>query len=392
MLWSEKPMHAPMMAKGKYKIFFVRPTLGQGGADRVTLTLLQSLDRARFDLTLVLVQHKGELLPELPDDVSITALNAPNVLAAALPLLRFVREQRPDVLFSTSSGTNVAAVIAHLGAGRPGRLVLSERNVLFHGKITWKKRLMTWLKRQLYTKADRVTAVSEGVKADLVATLGLSPELVSVVYNPIVTASMATQARELPAEPWFHEGQPPVILGVGRLVDEKDFPTLLRAFARVRATHPARLIILGEGPRREMLEELVGILGLTNDVRMPGFVHNPFQYMARCAAFVLSSRFEGLPGALIQAMACGAPVVSTNCPSGPAEIITDGVDGFLVPVGDADAIAARLTQLLTDTSLRQRFSIEAHVSAQRFDGPTVLRRYEAVLTNSSTRATSITPR
>ncbi|MGE0681501.1 MAG: glycosyltransferase [Candidatus Binatia bacterium] len=165
--------------------------------------------------------------------------------------------------------------------------------------------------------------------------------------------------------PWFTPSSPPVILSVGRLAKQKDFPTLLRAFARVRATRRARLMILGEGRKRKHLECLIKTLGIADDVALPGFVLNPFPYMARAAVFVLSSAWEGLPGALVEAMACGCPVVSTNCPSGPAEILDEGTYGPLVPVGDETALARAILTVLgssiTTEKLRARafqFSID----------------------------------
>src|SRR5262249_54469789 len=148
---------------------------------------------------------------------------------------------------------------------------------------------------------------------------------------------------------WFAAGSPPVVLGVGRLALQKDFSTLIKAFAHVRSRAPARLLILGDGEKRVELEVLVKELGLTADVCLLGYVDNPFAYMRRCAAFVLSSEYEGLPNSLIEAMACGAPVISTDCPCGPAEILDGGRYGLLVPVGDVEAMAAAISATLQKT-------------------------------------------
>jgi glycosyltransferase involved in cell wall biosynthesis len=259
--------------------------------------------------------------------------------------------------------------------------VLSERGLLIRNRLTWKKKLMLWSKRLLYAQADMITAVSQGVKDDLIEKLHLSADKIMVVYNPIVTSDLPQLADEPVNHPWFAEDVP-VILGVGRLVEEKDFPTLIRAFALVRAQRPCRLLILGEGHGREELEHLAQELGIQADVDLPGFDKNPFKYMARCTVFVLSSRFEGLPGVLIQAMACGTAVISTDCPSGPSEIITAGRDGLLVPVADGAALADCLNELLANPQQRAVMGQRARLSAQRFCVQDVLAQYTAALTKS----------
>jgi len=185
-----------------------------------------------------------------------------------------------------------------------------------------------------------VVAVSNQVADDLTKTVGLDRQSVTTIYNPVVDDDLRASAAEELENAWFGPGAAPVILGVGRLTEQKDFATLIRAFAGVRAQREARLVILGEGRLREDLEELASKLGIQQDVALPGFVKNPFQYMARASVLVLSSEYEGLPGVLIQAMACGCPVVSTDCPGGSAEILADGKYGALVGVGDADAMTA----------------------------------------------------
>ncbi len=347
----------------------------------MTVTLLEHLDRTRFRPALALVRMEGERLPELPEDVPVYALNARRVATCLPTLVRLLRRERPDILFSTASGTNAIAVMAARLAGTKTRVVVSERNVLLHGQVTLKKRAMLRLKRLKYARADGITAVSEGVRADLVKRLGLAPERIAVVYNPIVTDDMEVMAGELPAHPWFAEDVP-VVLGCGRLVEEKDFETLIRAFGLVRGKQRARLVILGDGPLRAKLDQQVREAGLENDVAMPGFVANPFAYMARCSVFVLSSRFEGLPGVLIQAMACGAPVVATDCPSGPSEIITPNADGLLVPVGDASEMAEAIHGVLSDPASARAMGQRGKVSVERFRVERVMERYAAALEGS----------
>jgi glycosyltransferase involved in cell wall biosynthesis len=210
------------------------------------------------------------------------------------------------------------------------------------------KRLTPFLAKISYPRADAVVAVSEGVAKDLNQVLGLPLAKMDIIYNPCVTPELAAKAQEPLDHPWFAPGEPPVILGVGKLEAQKDFPNLLRAFAQVREIRPARLVILGWGPdaEKQKLDALIQELGIEADVQLPGYITNPYAYMARSALFALSSRWEGLPLVLVEAMAVGLPVVSTDCESGPAEILDHGKYGALVPVGDHQALAQAILEVL----------------------------------------------
>jgi glycosyltransferase involved in cell wall biosynthesis len=362
------------------RVFFFRPTLGEGGADRVTLTLLQRLDRSRFAPTLVLMRAEGPFLADLPGDVRVIPLGSARLATAGRGLAALLRRERPDVLFSTASTSNLVAVAAHFAARSRARLVLSERNALYRGRRDdLKQRLEVALKKVTYRGADLVTAVSQGVADQLADSVRVPRDKLAVVYNPMVDDDLATRAAEVAGDPWFEQGTP-VILACGRLVTQKDYPTLLDAFARVRARHPARLFVLGEGPMRTELEARARAAGLADCVRFHGFDKNPFKYMARARLLMHASRAEGLPGSLIQAMACGTPVVSTDCDFGPREVITrPGEDGYLVPVGDAAGLADRATALLTDDALRDRIAAEARRSAARFSVAASLARYQQAI-------------
>jgi glycosyltransferase involved in cell wall biosynthesis len=204
------------------------------------------------------------------------------------------------------------------------------------------------LVRAFYPKADKIICVSNGVAQELINKYHLPKSKIQVIYNPVVAQDMFKKAEEPLDHPWFQPGQPPIILGVGRLTAQKDFETLIKAFALVRNKTETRLMILGEGPERTKLEQFVKQLGLENDVSMPGFVDNPYKYMKRSSVFVLSSRWEGLPTVLVEALALGLPVVSTDCPSGPAEILENGKWGRLVPVGAPKALADAILAAMND--------------------------------------------
>jgi glycosyltransferase involved in cell wall biosynthesis len=373
------PAPAPATAPARIRLLVFRTTLDQGGADRVTITLLRGLDRARFEPRLVMMKRTGVYLGDVPADVPIDCLDAASLWHCVPALTRYLRAHRPDVFFSLDSGGNIPAVMAHRLAGAPGRIVLSERNILWNGGKSAKRALQVALKGVLYRGADAVTAVSRGVGDDLAATLRLPSNRIEVVYNPMLTDDLDRQAAEPVEHPWFAEPTP-IVLAAGRLVPQKDYATMIRAFAAVRAGRPARLFILGDGPARPSLEAEVARLGLGADVWFGGFDKNPFKYMARCTVFVLSSRNEGLPGSLIQAMACGAPVVSTDCPSGPSEIISEpGRNGFLVPVGDVAALAERVAHLIDHPAERAELARRGRDAVQRFEAAAAIERYAAVL-------------
>jgi glycosyltransferase involved in cell wall biosynthesis len=198
-----------------------------------------------------------------------------------------------------------------------------------------------------YHWADAVVAVSQGVADDLRRITGLGEDKVRVIYNPVITPAVFNNAEEPLEHAWFAQGEPPVVLGVGRLTAQKDFATLIRAFRQVRNHCEARLVILGEGQERSRLEAMLKELGLSGDASLPGFVDNPYPYMKHAAVFVLSSRWEGFGIVVAEALALGSPVVATNCPSGPAEILGGGRWGQLVPVGATTEMARAVVTILS---------------------------------------------
>jgi glycosyltransferase involved in cell wall biosynthesis len=361
------------------QVLIFRPTLADGGADRVTVTVLQHLDRSRFAPSLALVRRAGVLIDEVPRDVPVIDLGAPRLATAVPYLARTIRERRPDVVLCTAGGANVVAVAAHRLAGSNARLVLSERNALRRSNLSGMRIAVELrLKRFAYRRADLVTAVSEGVANDLVELLALERRRVQVVYNPLIADDLPARASEPVAHPWF-AGPDPVLVAVGRLVEVKDYPTMLEALAQVRRSSAARLIVLGEGPLRGELEARARAMGLGDAVAFLGFDKNPYRYMKRAGVLIQSSRAEGLPGTLVQSLACGTPVVATDCDHGPREVVRDGVDGFLVPVGDAGALAARVVELLRDGALRGRLGAAGAEGAGRFSIASSMQRYHEAI-------------
>jgi glycosyltransferase involved in cell wall biosynthesis len=375
-------MHSNSPSNKPLKLFVVRPLLGQGGADRVTLTLLRSLDRKLFAPSLVLFRQAGEYIDDLPSDVKLYSLNVSSSWTAWIRLIPLLRQHKPDIVFSTSSGTNLDVVLAHRLSNQRGRLVISERTIVSrtHGSI--KRKLMLLLKRWLYDKADVITTVSQCAKKDMVDQYGIHPHRITVVYSPVETTSIKQLGLEQVEHPWFNENIP-IVLAAGRLVWQKDYFTLIKAFKVLREQRRARLVILGDGTLRSNLTKLVQEIGLEDDILMPGFDKNPFKYMSRCTMFVSSSVQEGLANVLIQAMACGAPVLSTDCKCGPSEVIDQpGINGFLVPVGSIEMLADKMMYLLDNPEIRKQVGNAGRQSAERFSGKVAMQYYVEALLNS----------
>lgn len=368
------------------RIAFFLPNLAGGGAERVALNLLKGMVKRGLQLDLVLASAYGPYLEDLPKEVRVVDLGMKHTRHAVLPLARYLRHKRPAVLLSHLSRANVAATLARMVARVGTPLILVEHNTPSVEKqhSPFPVKVLGRLKKWLYPHATMLIAVSNGAAGDLEADLGLAPGSVRTVYNPVVDDNLAAMAAAPADHPWFSDASVPVFISVGRLCRQKDQATLLKAFARLRERHLARLMILGEGPLRLELEELAAWLGIGEDLSLTGFVDNPYAFMSQAAGLVLSSIYEGLPTVLVEAMACGCPVVSTDCPSGPAEILDNGKYGQLVPVGDEQALAGAMANILDhpparETIIRraQDFTVDRAVSKY-------LRLIEATILDSHT--------
>jgi glycosyltransferase involved in cell wall biosynthesis len=366
-------------------IFLYGPT--SGGAPRRSLTLAGEFARRGLRVDLVFANPDGPLRHKVPTEVRqivlgglfsrVPALKRTKKVASrlAIPALgRYLRHVRPRVLFSGANSVHLSATLAHHLYGSDAKLALRVCTHLSGGTakgLRPPRPLARRLARYYVPRADVVIAGSESVAEDLVAITGIERQRITCIYNPVVSDDLRNRSREELDHPWFRSADVPVVLAAGRIVAQKDYPTLVRAFAQLRAHRPAKLVILGEAKnekRRQRLLDLAAELGVSDDVALTGLVDNPFAYMARAGVFALSSAWEGLPGVLIEAMACGCPVVSTDSPGGSREVLAGGRYGAIVPVGDATALAKALEEALDTTpdheALRLRaedFSVEAGV-------------------------------
>jgi glycosyltransferase involved in cell wall biosynthesis len=361
-----KIFRGALMPEINPRVAFFIGFFGGGGIERVSANLAHGFVDLGIQIDL-LTSPDSPHLWRMPTITRIVDLKAPTLYLSLPGLIRYLRRERPDVLVAADHYQNEIALMAKLIAGVPTRVVVSEHNQLsktVQNATKLKGKLAPLFTRFLYPWADGIVAVSQGVAKDLSDTANIPLSRIQTIYNPVISPEMLDSAKEPLEHEWFAPGAPPVILGVGKLESQKDFPNLIRAFAKVRQSQLARLVILGWGPDRPQLEALIKELGLEADVQLLGYMQNPYAYLARSAVFVLSSAWEGLPTVLIEAMALGIPVVSTDCESGPSEILADGKYGYLTPVGDSEALADRILQVLSgqpkslDSSWLAQFEVE----------------------------------
>lgn len=368
--------------KSAHKLLIVIPSLGGGGAERATVDLVRGLDRQRFDVSIALFSTTGRFREQLPLDVQVHNLQGRSQydLRLVWRLAHLLRHDQPALILSVLRYANLVTLLAHRWVGGQTRVIINEQNLpsaefaVFGGAMA-----KGWALRHLYPRADLVTAISQGIARELTSVYGLDKDQVQVIPNPVDLARVQGLAAVPSPHPWFQSGLP-VVLGVGRLHLQKGFDHLIRAFAAVRSCLPCKLIIIGEGPKRPDLEQLVSQLGLSEDVALPGFQDNPYGYMRHATAFVLSSLYEGFGNVLVDALALGTPVISTRCPVGPDEIISDGITGLLVPPADDAALAHAILRVLQDDKLRHNLSLSGPPRAANYRLEHIVSLYETVFT------------
>jgi glycosyltransferase involved in cell wall biosynthesis len=364
------------------KILLVIPSLAGAGAERVLVLLSQYLDRNKFTPLLIIFEETNNFWGELPPDLKIICLRKRNrydFFRLIKSLAKIIKDEEPDLIISFLTYTNYITILARHFSKKVTALFLTEHSNL---TLALKQTNIPWIKgflvRLLYPKATRIICVSHGTQQDLVTNFHIPAEKCLVINNPVDIVRVMDLAREDVLHVWFQQDVP-IICTCGRLTVAKNFPLLLEALKLALSEQPLRLVILGQGGDRSKLETYAKTLGISNQAAFLGFQPNPFKYMAKSTSFVLSSSWEGFGNVIIEAMACGVPVISTNCPSGPEEIITDGENGLLVPVNDARALASAMLRLLRDETLRKRLSEAGQKRAEDFRVDRIVRKYENVL-------------
>ena len=360
------------MTAGVPRVGLLAAFSGAGGVERMLLNLASGIAAAGYGVDLLTIRRDSPHLCALPGGVRHLPLPGGHAWAVLPALTRYLRREPPVGLIAAKDRANRVAVLARALAGRPLPLALRLGTHL-GGARGPARTAGDRLRGIFYRRAEAVIAVSRAMADDLEPRFGLEAGRVRVIRNPVVTPGLADLAAGACPHPWLEDGEP-VIVGIGRFTRQKDFPTLLRAFAQLCRQRPARLVLLGEGAGKAACAQLASELGIADRVLLPGFAVNPYAWLARARLFVLSSRWEGAPNALAEALALGVPCVATDCLSGPRELLADGRYGPLVPVGDAGQLAAAMAATLAAPppaetlreavgEYRQEISAAAYLSA-----------------------------
>lgn len=324
---------------------------GDGGVERMVSNLCAEFAN-HVQVDLLAIKARGHHVGRIPPSVNLIRLESRHSWTSVGEIARYLREARPDAMLVAKDRAGRAAIRARRRVGTQMPLWIrlgTNLSAALERKSAFNRWLRTAPMRRLYALASGVIAVSEGVRQDTLAITGLPPERVRVIRNPVITPALEVQARERVDHPWLlprEQRSEAVIMGMGRLTRQKDFATLIRAFALMQAQRPARLILLGDGRDLEALCALAEELGVADRVHLAGFQQNPYAWLSKADLFVLSSAWEGSPNALTEALALGIPCVSTRCPSGPDELLAEGRYGPLVTVGDHAALAQAMAQTL----------------------------------------------
>jgi len=349
---------------------------GDGGVERMIVNLVEGLLEKGAMVDMIPIKKHSPHLKSLSPLANMIELGSSHTLTSLPGLIRYLKSKRPDALLAAKDRANKVAILAKMIARVPTRLVVrlgTTVSASLYGQNPLKQRIWYITMRMLYPFADRIVAVSDGVKKDLIEITGLTGNQVAVIPNPVISRRIFELSNTRVDHPWFNDDKIRVILGVGRLTRQKDFQTLIKAFARLRQRTeiPCKLIILGDGVLHRPLKSLAIELGLAEHIDLPGYVENPWAYMRRASLFVLSSTWEGSPNALTEALALGVPVIATDCPSGPREILKDGYYGTLVAVGNIGQMADAMRTTLENppNPLRLKEAVSAYTveaSSQRY--------------------------
>lgn len=350
----------------RFRVLFIAPHLMGGGSERVLVNLVNGIDRDRFATDLLVIKNVGPLLEDLPPDVRLLKADSERTIGSVLRLKRVLAQNRYDLVFTMKNHLLLSLLIAAATLSRKPKIVYREVThistdlFLRRGDRSMVSRVYDnrVVYRFLYARADRIVAPSAAIREDLISAFDVPAEKITVINNPVDVERLRSMMQERVEHPWFHESGIPVVVAAGRLARQKGFDILLKAFRMVIDSGVcARLVILGDGELRAEVSGLISTLALSANVALLGHQRNPFKYMSRADLFVLSSLWEGFPNALLEAMACGAPVISTDCPSGPSEIIQDGTNGILVPTGRPEDLAREMVCLLGNDAFRRDIGV-----------------------------------
>jgi len=369
------------------KIFFILPSLSEGGAEKIVTILLNCLDQKTFCLSLVLFEKKGKLLDKVPSGVNIYDLKKKNRFSffnLIFKLSKIIKKEKPDVVVSFLEYANLITLSSKkLCKSKKTYWIISERSL---PSLSFRNmrfyRIRKFMHNWLDKEADLIIVNSQGTKEELIGNFHISGEKVKIIPNPVEIKKIEKLSGELPRHPWFNE-KIPILVSVGRLSKPKGFPYLLEAFSLTLKEVKCRLMILGDGEMKMKLEKIINDLNIKNSVSFLGFVENPYPYVRKANIFILSSLWEGLPNALLEAMALGKPIIVTRCSKQIEKIIENGKSGILVSPGNSKALKNAIVKLLGDKELQKKIGEEAKNKVFSFSADRITKEYESVFLNES---------
>lgn len=368
--------------KVKRKVLFFLYSLSGGGAERTVINIINNIDKNKFDVLLVIGTNKNnDYINLVNKDVKIKTLDCKKLRLSLLKLRNNISKENPDILFSTINANNIILLLAKLLTFKKIPTIVREANNRTEsGSVTTINRIIT---KFLYNKVStKVIALSKGVKDDLVNNFQIDHNKIEVIYNPVEVEKIQESSKE-EIQGFRRNKNEKLIVSVGRLVDQKDYPNLIKAFRLVNEKINSRLLILGKGPKETELKRLCEALDVKEKVQFLGFKNNPYKYMKGADVFVLSSKWEGFGHVIVEAMATGTPVISTDCNSGPKEIIKENEYGVLVSVGDPKELTEKIIELFNNQDLMDRYSIQGSKRSKDFHANNIIKQYEKVFYDMS---------
>lgn len=357
-----------------YKILIFMQYLGGGGAERTVINLVNHIDKGKFKIVFVIGNLKINAYDQyINKDICPIDLRSKRMRYTFIKLRRILAQENPDLIFTTLYENNLLVSFINATRLKKSALISREANTRSQsGTVSWINKIAT--KISYNNLADGLIAPSKGVRDDLIKNFGVLPSKIKVIYNPVdLNAINVLKLQEVEGLEKKNNSEMNVV-AVGRLDEQKDYPTLLKAISIVMKKYPVSLHILGTGPLEVSLKNLVSALGIRERIKFLGFVKNPYKYLARADLFVLSSKWEGFAHVVVEAMVCQVPVIATNCKSGPDEIIDNGQNGRIVNVGDYEELAVVIEEMLTSST--QRYVQAGTKKAEFFNAPMITKEYE----------------